>query len=85
VGTRVAVEVEQGQYVIRWTEGGETHEAARVSAILSEGRVAPPSILEVFAPPDAGYPVVVLGAAVIRDASSDGGVAHGTFHVVITR
>ena len=85
VGTRVEVVVDGEQYVIRWTESGQTREVGRVAGIAAGGHLATPSILEVYAPPDGGYPVVVVGTAAVREPSAEGGIAHGTFHVVVAR
>ncbi|MBX7190655.1 MAG: hypothetical protein K1X94_01275 [Sandaracinaceae bacterium] len=83
VGAQVSVSFDDREYVVRWTQSGTTYEVGRVPAIRRGDAFAAPTVSEIFAPPDAGFPVVVIGVAAVRDASDPHGVAYQVFHVVI--
>lgn len=81
---RISVERDGDAYVLRWHASATSTEIARVPALRLGDDFAAPSLLEVFAPPEGGFPLVVIGAAATRAPSAPEGVAHTTFHVVIT-
>ncbi len=83
VGAQVSMEAEGEEYVIRMRRGDAEVELGRVPALRVNGRVSPPSIVEVFAPPVLGSPLVVLGAAATRMPSASEGVEHTYFHAVV--
>ena len=85
VGVRLAIELEDREYVIvRPTADGPV-EVARVPCLSLDGEPSPPSLLEVYAPISAGFPLVVVGHAPTRAPGHAEGIAHGTFHAVIER
>ncbi len=83
-GERLDVGLEGDAYVLRWQDEGRSLPLAHAPAIHRGDRVAEPGIVEVFAQPSAGFPLLVVGAAMTRGASAEGGVAHRTFHFVVS-
>lgn len=80
---RLGVELEGREYVLSWITAAGAVEVGRVPALEANGRPSPPGIVEAFAPPRLGFPIVVLGAAVTRLPSHPEGLAHGLFHVIV--
>ncbi|MBN8610226.1 MAG: hypothetical protein J0L92_06565 [Deltaproteobacteria bacterium] len=83
VGAQVSIDVDAGEYVIRWGRGDTWAEIARVPALLMDDAVSAPSLLEVFAPPDRGFPIVIVGLAPTRSPSDPDGVVHQSFHAIV--
>jgi hypothetical protein len=83
VGAQLSVDIDASEYVIRWGREAEAVEVARVPAILLDGDVSAPSLLEVFAPLDRGFPLVVVGVAASRSPSNAAGLEHRAFHAIV--
>jgi hypothetical protein len=82
-GVRLVATLEGDAYVITWEGPRASGEVGRVPALAIGGRPSPPGILEAFAPPTLGYPVVIVGYAVTRPSSHADGIEHTLFHVVV--
>jgi hypothetical protein len=80
---RVGVELVGHEYVLSWITAAGAVEVGRAPALEVSGRPSPPGIVEAFAPPRLGFPIVVIGAAVTRLPSHAEGLAHGLFHVIV--
>lgn len=84
VGAQLSIDVDASEYVIRWGRDAEAVEVARVPAILLDGDVSAPSLLEVFAPLDRGFPLVIVGVAASRGPADPDGIVHQSFHAIVT-
>ncbi len=84
VGAQLSIDIDAQEYVIRWGRSGARVEVARVPAILMDDEVSPPSVLEVFAPPSQGFPLVVVGVAPTRSPADEDGIALQSFHAIVT-
>ncbi|GAB4203739.1 MAG: hypothetical protein OHK0013_18090 [Sandaracinaceae bacterium] len=82
-GVRLSASLEGEAYVIAWEGPRARGEVGRVPALTLGGRPSPPGILEAFAPPTLGYPVVIVGYAVTRPSIHPDGIEHTLFHVVV--
>jgi hypothetical protein len=82
-GEQLGVEVDAGEYVLRWGRGVDAAEVARVPAIFLDGEASAPSLVEVFAPPDRGFPLVVVGVAASRSPTDPAGLEHRAFHAIV--
>lgn len=83
VGAQLSMEVDGAEYVIRMRRGDTEVELGRVPALRVNGRVSPPTIVEVFAPPVLGSPLTILGAAPTRLPSHADGLEHTYFHATV--
>lgn len=84
VGAELSIDIDAGEYVVRWGRDASAVEVARVPAILLDGEVSAPSLLEVFAPADRGFPLVILGVAASRSPADPDGVVHQSFHAIVS-
>lgn len=82
-GAQLSMEVDGQEYVIRMRRGDTEVELGRVPALRVNGRVSPPTIVEVFVPPVLGSPITVLGAAPTRLPSAEEGLEHTYFHATL--
>ena len=82
-GAQLSMEVDGDEYVIRMRRGDTEVELGRVPALHMNGRVSPPTIVEVFVPPVLGSPITVLGAAPTRLPSAEEGLEHTYFHATV--
>lgn len=83
VGAHVSIDIDASDYVIRWTQGGASAVVARVPALSLDDAVSAPSLLEVYAPPDRGFPLVIVGIAATRSPSDPDGIVHQSFHAIV--
>ena len=82
-GAQLSMEVDGQEYVIRMRRGDTEVELGRLPALHVNGRVSPPTIVEVFAPPVLGSPLTILGAAPTRLPSAEAGLEHTYFHATL--
>ncbi len=73
---RIEARLEGDEIVLRWLRASGPVEAARGPAHDVGGRPVPPSIVEVYAPPTAGFPLVVVLASPDGSRTDPSGVAH---------
>jgi len=73
---RLEARLEGDEIVLRWLRASGPVEAARGPAHSLGGRPVPPSIVEVHAPPTAGFPLVVVIASPDGSRTDPSGVAH---------
>lgn len=80
LGAQLSMEAEGEEYVVRLRRGDAEVELGRIPALQVDGRVSPPTIVEVIVPPSQGSPITVLGAAPSRLPSAGDGIEHTYFH-----